>query len=154
MAVGTLNLSLVPQGLFLSFPFPFLTFYEGFDPCCWFALAILRYAHVTHDFCQNPTVTLRTYPKEKTWNTGNICTFKEQDTNPDAYKKSCYDLRRAIKQAKCQYRTKIKSYKAGSAARRRWQGLHTIMDYKGKPIHELSSDADIPDELNAFYIML
>jgi hypothetical protein len=41
-----------------------------------------------------PTVTIRTYPNQKQWITGNIRTelkarpaaFKEQDTNPDAYK--------------------------------------------------------------------
>jgi hypothetical protein len=32
-----------------------------------------------------------------------------------------------------------------------WQGLKTITDSKGKPIHELPSDASLPDELNAFY---
>ena len=31
-----------------------------------------------------------------------------------------------------------------------WQGLKTITDYKGKPRHELPSDASLPDELNAF----
>ena len=62
-----------------------------------------------------PTVTVRSYPNQKPWITGNICTkrkaraaaFKEQDTNADAYMKSCYALRRTIKQAKRQYRTKI-----------------------------------------------
>jgi hypothetical protein len=39
-----------------------------------------------------PTVTVRTYPNQKPWVTGNICTelkaraaaFKEQDSNPEA----------------------------------------------------------------------
>ena len=46
------------------------------------------------------TVTVRTYPNEKPWITGNICTelkgraaaFKERDSNPDAYNKSRYAL--------------------------------------------------------------
>ena len=46
------------------------------------------------------TVTVRTYANQKPWITGNICNelkarvaaSKEQDTNPDTYKKSCYDL--------------------------------------------------------------
>ena len=33
--------------------------------------------------------------------------FKERNSNPEAYEKSCYALRRTIKQAKHQYRTKI-----------------------------------------------
>ena len=78
-----------------------------------------------------PTVTVRTYPNQKPWITGNIrtelkaraATFKEWDTNPDAYKKSRYALQWTIKQAKRQYRTKFESYYTGSNARRRWQGL-------------------------------
>ena len=86
-----------------------------------------------------PTVTVRTYLNQKPWITGN-CTklkarasaFKERDSNPKAYKKSHYALRRTIKQAKRQYRTKIESYYTGSDARRMWHGLKTITDYKGK----------------------
>jgi hypothetical protein len=56
-----------------------------------------------------PTVTVCTYPRQKPWITGNIHTalkaraasFKERDTNPDTYMKSCYALRLTIKQAKC-----------------------------------------------------
>ena len=90
------------------------------------------------------TVTVRTYPNQKPWITGNIRTerkvraaaFKVQDSNPEGYKKSCYTLRRTIKQAKCQYRTKIESY---------------YTDYKGKHSRELPSDTTLPDELNHFY---
>ena len=35
-----------------------------------------------------------------------------------------------------------------------WQGLKTITDYKGKPRHELHSDASLPDELNPFHARL
>jgi hypothetical protein len=52
-----------------------------------------------------PTVTVRTYPNQEPWITGNIHTelkgraaaFKERDSNLDAYKKSCYALRRTIR---------------------------------------------------------
>jgi alpha-acetolactate decarboxylase len=47
-----------------------------------------------------PTVTVRTYPNQKPWTTGNIRTelksradvFKERDSNMEAYKKSHYAL--------------------------------------------------------------
>jgi hypothetical protein len=32
-----------------------------------------------------------------------------------------------------------------------WQRLQTTTDYKAKPSHELPSDTDVPEELNAFY---
>ena len=73
-----------------------------------------------------PTVTVHTYRNQKPWITGNIriklkaraATFKERNTYPDAYKKSCYALRRTIKQAKRQYRMKFESYYTGSDAPR------------------------------------
>ena len=48
-----------------------------------------------------PTVTVRTYPNQEPWITGNIrtelkgraVTFKEWDSNLEAYKKSRYALR-------------------------------------------------------------
>jgi hypothetical protein len=47
-----------------------------------------------------PTVTVRTFPNQKPWITGNIHTrlkgraaaFKVWDSNPEAYEKSCYAL--------------------------------------------------------------
>ena len=104
-------------------------------------------------------MTVRTYPNQKPWITGSIRTelkaraaaFKERDSYPEAYKNSRYALRRTIKQAKCQSRTKIKSYYTGSDARRMWQGLQTITDYKGKHSRELPSDMSLTAELNYFY---
>ena len=98
-----------------------------------------------------PTVIVRTYPNQKPWITGNIRTelkgraaaFKVQDSNPEAYKKSHYALRRTIKQAKRQYRAKIESYYTGSTCRM-WQGLQTITDYKGKHSRELPSNTSLP----------
>jgi hypothetical protein len=86
----------------------------------------------------DPTVTVRTNPNQKPWITGSIRTelkaraaaFKERASNLEAYKKSCHALRQTIKQANRQYRTKIESYYTGSDARRMWQGLQTITDYK------------------------
>jgi hypothetical protein len=71
-------------------------------------------------------VTVRAYPNQKPWITGNICielkaraaAFKEQENNLDAYKKSCYAPRQTIKQAKRQYKIKIESYYTGSDAHR------------------------------------
>jgi aminoglycoside/choline kinase family phosphotransferase len=45
----------------------------------------------------------------------------------------------------------IKLYYTGSEARRMWQGLQTITDYKGKHSRELPSATSLPDELKYFY---
>ena len=48
------------------------------------------------------------------------------------YKQCSYSLRKAIKQAKRQYRDKVKSQFNGSDTRGMWQGLQSITDYKKK----------------------
>ena len=73
------------------------------------------------------------------------------NSNPEAYKKSCYALRQTIEQAKRQYRIKIESYYTGSDASQMWQGLQTVTDYKGKHSRVLPSDTSLPDELNNLY---
>ena len=93
------------------------------------------------------TVTIHIFPNQKPWITGNIHT--ELKAGAVAHQ-STYALRRTIKQAKRQYRTKIVSY-TGSDARRMWQGLKNITDDKGKTSRELLSDESLPDELSAFY---
>jgi hypothetical protein len=88
-----------------------------------------------------PTVTVRTYPNQKPWITGNIRTelkaraaaFKEWDTNLTAYKKSCYALSRTIKQEKML----VRCSRAGKLLR----------TTKGKP--DASCPVSLPDELNA-----
>ena len=77
-----------------------------------------------------------------------------RDSNPEAYKKSHYALQGTIKQAKRQYRIKIKSYYTDSDARQMWQGLQAITDYKGKHRREQPSDTSLPDELNNFHARL
>ena len=103
-------------------------------------------------------MTIGTYPNQKPWITGNICTelkgraasFKVRVSNPEAYKKSCYAHRWNIKLAMRQYRAKIESYYTGSDACLMLQVLQTITDYKGKHSLERPSDTSLPDELNAF----
>jgi hypothetical protein len=100
-----------------------------------------------------PTVTVRTYSNQKPWITGNICTelkaraaaFKERNTNPDTYKKSCF-ISDKPSEAKHQYKTKIESYYTGSDARRMWQGLQNVTNYKGKP------SCDLPRSSNSLQL--
>ena len=101
-------------------------------------------------------MTVCTYPNQKPWITGiklkgRADTFKVWDSNPEAYTKSCYALRRTIKQAKRHYRAKIESYYTSHDTLLVWQGLQTITDYKGKHSRELPNDTSLPDKLNPFY---
>ena len=47
--------------------------------------------------------------------------------------------------------TGLESYFTGSDAHQMWQGLQTIINYKGKHSRELPSDTNLTDELNYFY---
>ena len=62
-----------------------------------------------------------------------------------------YSLRKAINQAKLQYRDKVESQFNGSNTIRMWQGLQTITDYKGKTRHVVDTDVLLPDKLNTFF---
>jgi hypothetical protein len=55
---------------------------------------------------------------------------EKKSGNMAEYKQCSYSLRKAIKQAKCQYRDKAESQFNGSDTRRMWQGLREITDYK------------------------
>ncbi|MDE5035621.1 hypothetical protein, partial [Francisella tularensis] len=52
--------------------------------------------------------------------------------NMTEYKQSSYSLHKAIKQAKRQYRDKVKSQFKGSDTRGMLQGIQSIADYKKK----------------------
>ena len=87
-------------------------------------------------------MTIKTFPNQKTWIDGSIrAKLKAQTTafnhgkatgNMTEYKQCSYSSRKAIKQAKHQYRDKVESKFNGSNTRQMWQGLQSITDYKKK----------------------
>jgi hypothetical protein len=87
------------------------------------------------------------YPNQNPWISGNIhaglkaraTAYKEQDTDMNTYKKSCYDLWRDIKHGKGQCRRKVESYY--------W--LRRSSDVAGFADCEMPIDAELPSELNA-----
>ena len=68
------------------------------------------------------------------------------------YKQCSYSLRKAIKQAKRQYRDKVELQFNGSDTRGMWQGLQSITDYKKKtnPVTD-QDEVLLPDRLNNFF---
>ena len=71
--------------------------------------------------------------------------------NMTEYKQCSYSLRKAIKQAKRQYRDKVESQLNGSDTRGMWQGLQSITDYKKKTSPVADTDVLLPDKLNHFF---
>ena len=70
--------------------------------------------------------------------------------NAEDYKRARYDLRRSIKEAKRQYRLKLKGYYSTADSRRMRQGLPLITDYQQRSRGATTSQATLPDELNEF----
>ena len=104
-----------------------------------------------------PKVTIQTYPNQKPWIDGSICAkLKARSTAFNHGKVTGkmveyhYSLHKAIKQAKRQYRDKVESQFNCSDARQMWQGLQTILDYKGKTSH-IADTVLLPDKLNTFF---
>jgi hypothetical protein len=64
------------------------------------------------------------------------------------YKQCSYSLRKAIKQAKRQYRDKVQLQFSSSDTRGMWQGLQSITDYKRKTSPVGDHDVLLPDRLN------
>jgi hypothetical protein len=71
--------------------------------------------------------------------------------NISEYKQCSYSLRKAIKQAKCQYRDKVELQFNGSVTRRMWQGLQETTDYKKKSSNITDTNVTLPDKLNTFF---
>ncbi|XP_072329131.1 uncharacterized protein [Scyliorhinus torazame] len=101
-----------------------------------------------------PKKAVRTFPNRKPCLNREIDSllkdrseaFKTDD--PDLYKKSRFNLRKAKRDAKREYQTKLESQ---TGSRRLWQGLNNITGYKAKLSSISGSSALLPNELNVFY---
>ena len=101
-----------------------------------------EYATVVTDFIKKcvedciPTKTFRVFPNQKPWMNFEIRTllktrhraFMSDDTV--VYKKSRYDLGKAIKKAKRDFCSKLEDE---TDVRQLWRGLNAITSYKAKP---------------------
>uniref|UniRef100_A0A8K9XHI6 Reverse transcriptase domain-containing protein n=1 Tax=Oncorhynchus mykiss TaxID=8022 RepID=A0A8K9XHI6_ONCMY len=108
-----------------------------------------------------PTATIKTFPNQKPWIDSSIRTkLKARTTafnqgkvtgNMTEYKQCSYSLRKAIKQAKRQYRDKVESQFNGSDTRGMWHGLQSIMDYRKKTSPVMDQNVLLPYRLNNFF---
>ena len=84
-----------------------------------------------------PKVCVRTFPNQKPWINCEVRgklkarTIAHRAGDLEEYRKSRYDLRRAINNAKRQYKEKVESDFKGCNTRNMWAGLRIMTDYKG-----------------------
>ena len=108
-----------------------------------------------------PTVTTKTFPNQKPWIDVSIpLKLKAQTTalnngkatsNMAEYKQCSYSLRKAIKQAKRQYRDNVELKFNGSDTRHMWQAIQIITDYKRKTSHVPETNVLLLHSLNTFF---
>ena len=109
-----------------------------------------------------PTVKIHCFPNQNPWIYTEVRTkLKDRATahkaiadNPKAmtedtntYKKSLYDLLRAIKKTKGQYRNILHRLRCATHV----AGATVLYELQGTASRDLSNDASLPDELNVFY---
>ncbi|KAJ8369561.1 hypothetical protein SKAU_G00095890 [Synaphobranchus kaupii] len=101
-----------------------------------------------------PRVNVRTFPSQKPWVNGDVraklrarsSAYSSGDL--EALRKSRYDLRKTIRDAKRAYRDKLES----NYPRHMWCVLRSITDYKGRNSSDAQPAVSLPDELNTFYV--
>eukprot|EP00061_Rhincodon_typus_P006050 g26269.t1 len=85
-----------------------------------------------------PKKSIRVFPNRKPWINWEIhCLLKTsrvafKSDDPNVYRKSRYDLRKAIRDANRQYWTKLEAQTNHTDSRCLWQGLHSMTGYKVK----------------------
>jgi hypothetical protein len=92
-----------------------------------------------------PTVTVRTYPNQKPWITGNIHTeiaFKERDSNPDTAMPSDEPSNRQSVSTGLRLNHTTPAPMLVGCGR-----ACKLLDYKGKHSRELPSDTSLPHKL-------
>ncbi|KAI4899983.1 hypothetical protein NFI96_001451 [Prochilodus magdalenae] len=102
-----------------------------------------------------PTKRCRTYPNQTPWINCDV-RLRARFTaflsgNAEDYKRTRYDLRRSIRQAKRQYRVKLEGRYTSADSGRMWQGLRHITDYQQRSREVTTSNTTLPDELNECY---
>ncbi|XP_051537628.1 uncharacterized protein LOC127431288 [Myxocyprinus asiaticus] len=104
-----------------------------------------------------PTRTVRIYPNQKPWINSNVRAALNVRTsafnsgNAEEHKQASYALRKTIKTAKRQYRSKIEGQFNTTNSRSMWQGINIITVFKGNKNSAMNTAASLPDELNNFY---
>jgi hypothetical protein len=111
-------------------------------------------------FCEDsciPTKQAKSWPNDKPWFDRGLKALvkakEEAHSSGDAaaFKRAKYDLEKAIRKAKWEYRQKLESQFQSNNTRDVWQGMQTITNYKKKAPPVDVSDKDLPDKLNEFY---
>ena len=99
---------------------------------------------------------MKVWANDKLWFSGDLkAKLKTKDDAHKAgdvseFKRAKYELQKAIRRSKWQYRRKLEAQFEFGNSRAVWQGLQTITDYKRK-CSLADDDPTLPDKLNDFY---
>ena len=100
------------------------------------------------------TRRVKVFPNNKPCFRARLKTRAEAFKSGDraAYKKAKYDVQRAIRGAKINYRQKLEDQFLTGDARAVWQGLQSISSYRRKSSAAPDYDPRLADKLNSFYV--
>ena len=121
-----------------------------------------EYSETVTTFCEDlclPTKTVTQYPNNKPWFDSRLRAklrakdeaYKTRNTDPMCYKRTKYDLEKAIKSARATYRQKLEDSLASSNSKDIWNGIQRATNYKPAASTLRSDDESLPNELNQFY---
>ena len=113
--------------------------------------------YITH--CMDTVTTvkrIRIYPNRKPWMTKEVqCLLKDRDTafkkgDQALYSIARANLKRGIRKAKADYKSKIEDCLQSNNTRKVWQGIQHITNFRpSKPVAD--GDATTAEELNSFF---
>ena len=97
------------------------------------------------------------FPNQKPWINKEVQTslkardaaYRSGDTVRNSSARA--DLKRAIREAKQDYKKKIEDHFTHNDSRRAWQGIKHITNYEGNKSTPANTDASLAEELNCFF---
>ena len=106
-----------------------------------------------------PQKTVIQYPNKKLWYHSGLKTalkakdqtHKHRDTDPAAHRKAKSEWKKAVKQAKIDFKVKLESHFNTNDSQQMWSSINMISNYKGPKKEVVCSDPSLPDKLNDFY---
>ena len=119
---------------------------------------VLDYLNFCAEMCI-PKKCVTVYANNKRWFDKNIRNkiilknnaYRNKHSDPDSYRNSRNELKRAIKETKKRYKEKLEEIFKEGDSRALWSHMSEITQYKGARRQADLDDNTLPDRLNSFY---
>ena len=135
-----------------------IVFLDGSPTIHTYTETVLDYVNFCVDVCI-PSKVSTIYANNKRWFDKNIRNkiilkdkaYRNKRSDPDAYRDSKKELKKAIKENKRRYKEKLEDVFKTGDSRALWSHMSDITQYKGKQRQADTDDTTLPDRLNEYY---